>query len=106
VFLLDRSDNSINRYDFDGSYFDTRIQGSMFQNTTAFSVVDNNDFWISDLYGSRLTRISNGRAVLQIHSDFCYWGVTFFIDEVATLESGHVMRAADRGGNYILEFGG
>jgi len=105
VLLLDRSDNTVKRYDFDGNYVDTAVDYAGFDNIIAFLPAEANKFWIADMNGERITFLFNGSPAFEVNSDFCFWGVTFYISRVVALDGRLVLRAVDRDGNFIITYG-
>lgn len=106
ALILDNVNNCIKRYDLEGNYLDTPLDGPGFDNITAFLPIDDNEFWVADMGGERLMLISNRTASHEIHSEYCFWDVTFYIYKIIALDYESALRAVDREGNYILEFGG
>jgi hypothetical protein len=104
VWVLDRADDFIKIYNIDGEFIRNAIERGYFNNITTFFAANENEYWIADLGGERLTLYRDGQSLFKIHSDYCYMDAAFYIRKIVDLDWNYGINAVDIEDNLMIEF--
>jgi hypothetical protein len=107
MFILERDNDSIKKYNFNGTFSKEIIRSNRFGDITSFSVYKEY-IWIVDLGGTRITQVDTTGVIREVKNDFCFMDVYFNFNRVVFIEAGTFFHdsgfyIADYGANYIID---
>lgn len=101
-FVLDKLEDSVRQLDIDGNYIKTITEGLQFYNIVAFIPPYENEFWIADLGGKRLTLISEGTRLVEFDGNFCYMDAIFDFGLIYSFGGGASVVDIEK--NLLIDF--
>jgi len=98
---LEKENDSIKKYNLDGSFSEEIIGPDQFRDITSFSP-DKEYIWIVDLGGTRIIQVDTTGTIVEVKNDYCFMDVDFIFNKVVYIKAGTFFHDS---GFYIADYG-